>query len=183
MPPRDRDDPQTTQADALMRVFVALWPERDVAERLYRLGLDLHALHVRARLMRATQLHLTLAFIGELPDERLEPLAAQLAALQHTRSVWTIDRLGCFPRARVIWAGGENTAPLQALSQQVRDLLDAQDVRFDRKAFAPHVTLLRDADTLRAAPEFEPILWSLDRARLVVSERDEHGALVYRPLP
>ncbi len=95
---------------------------------------------------------------------------------------WTLDRLGAFARARVVWAGGEPSAPLADLAGRVRDLLDRMQIRYDTKPFAAHVTLLRDvARANTASMAIEPIHWPVARATLVQSVSGAGGP-VYRPI-
>jgi 2'-5' RNA ligase len=80
----------------------------------------------------------------------------------------------------VLWAGGAAPAALADLAARVRALLDAQGIRYDRRAFVPHVTLLRDLrreDAAAAAAAIEPpIQWWLDRAVLLRSAPDRQGS-------
>jgi RNA 2',3'-cyclic 3'-phosphodiesterase len=94
-------------------------------------------------------LHLTLAFLGELDDERLaEATAAACAAAQGVAPfALTLADLGFFgpPRApRVLWAGvGGDLAGLTALHQRLADQLYARGFPLDARPFAPHLTLAR----------------------------------------
>ncbi|MCK6429025.1 MAG: hypothetical protein L6Q72_08010 [Burkholderiaceae bacterium] len=121
-----------------MRCFVALWPDDAARERLAAVAREQQRRFPRARAMRAENLHLTLAFIGELDET--------------------------------------------ALAQRVRALLDELRVRYDRKPFVAHVTLLRDLtrdDARRAAaPIAPPVVWRADRPQLLQSAQRE-GRLRY----
>jgi 2'-5' RNA ligase len=158
-------------ASGTQRVFVALWPTP--ASRLRLAEVAAHAAqHVeRARPVESANLHLTLAFVGSLRADRLEALAVQLEQCGTGAFDWTLDHLGHFARAHVIWAGGPSNPALLALAREVRELLDRSQVNYDRKPFVPHVTLLRDvAGTLmRRIPLTPPIVWSCGRPTLVRS--------------
>jgi len=173
-----------------MRCFVALWPDDAARERLAAVACDQRRRFPRARAMRAENLHLTLAFIGELDAARAAKVAAALESLPFERFEWMLDAVGAFERARVLWAAGPDCAPLAALAQRVRELLDRFEVGYDRKPFVAHVTLLRDlarADARRAtAPIAPPVLWRADRPQLLQSVQRE-GCLRYErftpPIP
>jgi 2'-5' RNA ligase len=158
--------------DGGQRVFVALWPPPETRERLESLSGRLHALAPRARRLRGERLHLTLAFIGALETPRVVELARRLSSLGTREFDWTLDHTGYFARARVVWAGGPALPQLEALAAEVRALLDALAIAYDRKPFVPHVTLLRDviAWPPGAAPLSQPIAWRCDRPMLVRSE-------------
>lgn len=165
-----------------MRCFVALWPDDAARERLAAIAREQQRRFARARAMRAENLHLTLAFIGELDETRAAKVAAALDALPFESFAWTLDAVGAFERAHVLWAAGPDCAPLAVLAQRVRALLDELHVRYDRKPFVAHVTLLRDlarADARRAAaPIAPPVVWRADRPQLLQSVQRE-GRLRY----
>jgi 2'-5' RNA ligase len=132
-----------------------------------------HERHPAARPMRAENLHLTLAFIGSLPQTAVRALQPQVDGLPVTPFIWTLDRVGMFRGAQVLWLGGGPCAALEELAAAVRALLDRQGVGYDRKPFVPHVTLLRklprtaalDAGALVAA-----VRWPVKEVRLVVTK-------------
>jgi 2'-5' RNA ligase len=141
-----------------MRCFVALWPDDAARERLAAVGREQQRRFPHARAMRAENLHLTLAFIGELDAARAARVAAALDALPVAPFAWTLDAVGAFERARVLWAAGPDCAPLAALALRVRQLLDELCVPYDRKPFVAHVTLLRDL-ARGAPPRRSPHRW------------------------
>lgn len=165
-----------------MRCFVALWPDDATRERLAAVAREQQRRFPRARAMRADNLHLTLAFIGELDEARAAKVAAALEALSFDSFGWTLDAVGAFERARVLWAAGPDCAPLAALAQRARALLDELRVRYDRKPFVAHVTLLRDLtrDEARRAAALiaPPVAWRADRPQLLQSVQRE-GRLRY----
>ena len=136
------------------RCFVALQPDEAALDRLDRLAGEEHARFPSARRVRRENLHLTLAFIGALEADRARLVAAALAGQTATPFDWLLDSVGAFAGARVLWVGGAD-AQLEALAARARALLDELAVRFDRKPFVAHVTLLRDLP--RAARYFEEL--------------------------
>ena len=98
--------------------------------------------------VRPENLHLTLAFLGEVEPEHAaaagEALAAGLAgqAALTARTAGT----GAFPERgaiRVLWLALEPADSLLALAARVRDGFAAAGLPFDRKPFRSHVTLAR----------------------------------------
>jgi 2'-5' RNA ligase len=133
--------------------------------------------------MPASNLHLTLAFIGSLAENRTAALAQRLIACSTTEFDWVIDHVGHFARARVVWAGGPQSPKLLALAARVRELLDELAVPYDRKPFAPHVTLLRDVVRWPAnvAPIKPEITWPCEQPTLICSEHRADG-VIYVPV-
>jgi 2'-5' RNA ligase len=172
-----------TSAAGTQRVFVALWPTPAVRERLRDVTSRLAADALTARIISASNLHLTLAFIGSLGENRTEALAERLTTWSTTEFDWVIDHVGYFARARVVWAGGPQTPKLFALAASVRELLEELAVSYDRKPFAPHVTLLRDvahwpANVVPIKPE---VTWPCKRPTVIRSEHRADG-VVYVPV-
>ena len=99
--------------------------------------------------MRPDLLHLTLAFLGSIPDERLPDVIAACAAAASAQAPFDIalDRAGRFPLAgapRVVWLGvGEGATESADLAAAVRRALTARGLPFDEKPFRAHVTLAR----------------------------------------
>ncbi len=165
-----------------MRCFVALWPDHAARKRLVAVTREQQRRFPRARAMRPDNLHLTLAFIGELDTARAAQVAAELDRLPFESFTWTLDAVGAFDRARVLWAAGPDCVALAALAQRVRALLDVMHMPYDRKPFVAHVTLLRELtrDEARraAAPIAPPIVWRADRPQLLQSAQRD-GRLCY----
>ncbi len=124
-------------------------------------------------------LHLTLAFIGQLDAPAASRVIADLAAFPASEFDWMIDHVAGFERARVAWAGGPPEARLDELAQAVRAVLDKQAVSYDRKAFVAHVTLLRQAAGIRLQVLGQPIPWRVTSPVLMVSQRDPRGRTRY----
>jgi len=166
----------TAPASAL-RCFVGCWPDPDTAARLQALGRELHAEFPRSRAVPSDKLHLTLAFIGDLAQARAARVAARLRALAPAPCTWSIDRVDCFPGARVAWAGGATPAALADRVRAIEALLRDEAVDFDRRPYRPHVTLLRDLprDTTRLARPVAPAIdWLVRRPLLLQSSQGRY---------
>jgi RNA 2',3'-cyclic 3'-phosphodiesterase len=171
-----------------MRCFVACCPDDSTRARLDQTAREALSRYPGARRVRPENLHLTLAFIGELPLAKANQAAEALRRISNEPFAWRLDHVGRFERAHVLWAGGPLEPRLADLSERVRSLLRALRIRFDEKRFAAHVTLLRDLPPLRATgpgdvvEAIEPFEWPIGEPLLMVSERDPQGATVYRAL-
>ncbi|MBN2054619.1 RNA 2',3'-cyclic phosphodiesterase [bacterium] len=178
------------------RLFIAV-PVPDAAKRIAAAAFQPPP-QVKAaiRLVQPGNMHLTLAFIGDLQVARIPDLTAELDKVPAQPPITLrLDCLGAFPtprRARIVWAGP--TAPpaaLMTLQGKVSYALVKAGIRFDRKPFHPHLTIGRVRDSRRiddlsplligtpieAAPEF-----TLDEFHLLRSEllRDgPHYSIVY----
>jgi 2'-5' RNA ligase len=139
---------------------------------------------VNARLAPRSNWHVTLAFLGEVPDERLDDVRAALAgAVTRWRAQQTPPRLrlgggGRFGRGRftVLWVGlVGDVDPLAALAAAVRKDLKRARLPYDPKPFRPHLTLARPGDRVDVREDVEALKayegppWTVDAVRLVRS--------------
>lgn len=160
-----------------MRLFVGLRPPEEFRRALSEVQFRLQSAGVAARYLEPSNLHLTLAFIGEWPEN----MAAILPAVDEPFPL-TLAHPGVFPGAKVIWAGVQASEPLSRLARQVRERLTAAEIPFDPKPFVPHITLGRKPivpETVNlAGMEVPPAVMTVDRVYLYQSERGENG-MVY----
>ncbi|WP_332674821.1 RNA 2',3'-cyclic phosphodiesterase [Aromatoleum sp.] len=163
------------------RVFFALWPAAPVAKRLYTLGGEAHAL-CDGRRMRRDTLHITLAFLGDVAQERLPALLAVGDRVGAEAFTLALDRLGGWRHNRIVWAGAHETPPaLAALVGRLNGELAAAGFPVEQRSFAPHVTLLRNARAALPERSVDPIEWRVDGFALMASQRREDGAQ-YTPI-
>ena len=124
-----------------LRTFLAL-PMPEAA----RTALEpvLEALPV-GRVTDVDDLHLTLAFLGEQPDDRLEAAHEAFQALTAPAFDLQPKGLGTFGGATpaTVWAGVADPAPVAALAKRVRSALHGAGLPLERRRFRPHVTLAR----------------------------------------
>ena len=121
-----------------MRLFAGIRPDREFRNALSLLQERLRSAGVTGRYYDPADLHMTLAFIGEWPDD----VTPVLPPVETPFSI-TLSRPGVFPEARVLWAGTEPSEELERLAEQVRRNLERAGVPFDPKPFRPHITLIR----------------------------------------
>jgi len=130
-----------------MRLFVALEIPSAVRENLAALLKSLRTVSPQTRWVRTENLHVTLKFIGEVPETKL---AAIRSALAGTRSdqIITLDfrGLGFFPnekRPRVFWAGIEASPNLKDLAADIDRATEKLGIPREQRPFSPHLTLAR----------------------------------------
>lgn len=121
-----------------MRLFAGLRPSGEFRAALSVLQDRLRSAGVAGRYLDPSNLHMTLAFIGEWPED----VTAVLPAVEQPFSV-TLASPGVFPEAKVLWAGVEASEALEHLARRVRDNLTGNGIPFDPKKFNPHITLAR----------------------------------------
>jgi 2'-5' RNA ligase len=143
-----------------MRLFVALEIPTEVRENLAALIESLRAVPPKARWVRPENLHVTLKFIGEVPETKLSVIRAALASVRSEQPV-TLDfrGLGFFPNEkhpRVFWVGIEASPNLKTLAAEIDGTTEKLGIPREQRPFSPHLTLARFEpprlpETLRAA--------------------------------
>lgn len=100
------------------------------------------------RWVAASQMHLTLLFLGETPEARLDDVAqvmdAAAAGMQPPDlALGSIGTFGRFSAPRVIWAAVEAPPALFALQQRLAGGCQARGLAVENRPFTPHLTLGR----------------------------------------
>ncbi len=110
---------------------------------------------VRISWVHPASMHLTLKFLGDMPEELLSSLrqVIEQIAASHRAVPVPFARLGTFPRLqqpRVLWAGplesweqGSEGERLQALYRAVEEVCRAAGLAAEVRPFSPHLTLAR----------------------------------------
>jgi len=155
------------------RLFFAIWPDAGSVERL-RATAEALAPRVGGRPVPRDNLHVTLAFLGDLDDARAAAAAA--VPLESTAFALALDRLGSFRRARVAWAGCTRAPPaLLELESRLSARLRAEGFALEERPFTPHVTLLRKIERALPAEAVEVIGWEVKEVTLVQSRAGRYG--------
>jgi 2'-5' RNA ligase len=128
-----------------VRLFVALEIPTAVRENLAALICELRAIAPQAKWVRVENLHVTLKFIGEVPNTKLEAIRTALASVCSNLPVTLeFQGLGFFPNGkhpRVFWAGIEASANLKALAADIEDAAEEIGIPREKRPFSPHLTL------------------------------------------
>jgi len=165
-------------------VFFALWPSAEVADRLADMAGKAVA-RFGGRATRRETIHLTLAFLGEVPESRLPELCAVADGVQGQSFTMSLDRLGFWRHNHLLWAGSQ--APVASLGELVSCLRNALanagfTVDAEQQGFVPHVTLVRKIPASAGLLEnqqfasFESLAWRADRFVLVRSSLSPSGS-------
>lgn len=139
-----------------MRLFTGIDLSPDIVERLARLMDGLPRLP-GLRLVPPEKLHLTTAFIGEWPRERLDTMKRALAAVAVPGPIEIrIAGLGWLPSPRfprVLYAGVVPNEALQQLAAATMQAVAGLGAELEEgREFHPHVTLARVKGRLRLNP-------------------------------
>lgn len=189
-----------------MRLFVAAHPPAAALDDLASRVDDLHigraaARGVNSRIAGRPLWHVTLAFLGDVPDDRGNAASDALSAAVHdfhqSPPILRLAGAGTFGRGRftTLWIGlAGDVAALEALAGTVTTRLRRARLPYDRKPFRPHLTLARPGRLPRSeiAADVEVLagyagpMWALDAISLVESHlgpKPSHEIVRRTPLP
>jgi 2'-5' RNA ligase len=170
-------DRQAVTADPeSARVFFALWPDDALRARLDTAAGQLHQVW-GGRPTRAASIHLTLAFLGEVPRQRLADLTAVGRTLCSPGFSMRLDEADCWRHNRVAFASASQ--PPEALVELADALgreLRGVGFRLETRPFKVHVTLLRNARCGQEKPALEPMEWVAREFVLVQSVLGPQGS-------
>jgi RNA 2',3'-cyclic 3'-phosphodiesterase len=129
-----------------MRLFVALEIPSVVRENLAALLESLRAVSPQTRWVRPENLHVTLKFIGEVPETKLAGIRGALAGVRSEPVALDFRGLGFFPNEkhpRVSWAGIVASANLKTLAADIDGATEKLGIPREQRPFSPHLTLAR----------------------------------------
>jgi len=160
------------------RLFTALWPApaaRDAAAR-WQATADWPT---GTALVAPERLHVTLHFIGPVPNERLPAIADALSRVRCDAFSLRFGRAAAWGRGLVVGLPEATPPALAALHAAQAEVLHGLGLHVEHRPFRPHLTLARDAAgaTLPDAA-FD---WPAPAWRLVASQNG-YRALAMVPL-
>ena len=167
-----------------MRLFIAINFNEEIRNALMDIQDAMMHMGIRGNYTKSENLHLTLAFIGDYPDQF--QVKEVIDSISFEPFEITLDGVGSF--GKLWWAGIQQSEQLRQLAKSLRHKLSEANIPFDRKKFSPHITLVRNTDArLREGMPIEEIernngtTMAVDHISLMRSDRGKHG-MVYTEL-
>ena len=134
------------------RLFLALWPGPIAREGILRWQAA-HRWPSHARVTAAQDLHITLHFIGAVPLARLPDVSAALD-VPSRRFELDLDCTHLWPRGIAVLSPSKFPQALVDLHSDLAGALQRAALPVDARAYRPHVTLARHAES--TVPPTEP---------------------------
>ncbi len=153
-----------------MRTFIAIEIPDEIKQQMAGVQAQIRKAEVDASWPRPEGIHLTLKFLGEVPEARIDEIrnGLALAVAGMGRFRLEVRGIGAFPNARnarVVWVGlsGE-MEKLNRLQAAIEDSLTRIGVEREDKLFKPHLTLAR----IKYIRSRETLLKALEQVKDVV---------------
>jgi 2'-5' RNA ligase len=169
-----------------MRVFVGIDLPEDIRSKLSKVQRELRPITTAARWVPMESAHLTLKFLGEISEQRLEEVHQAMTGLTWKPFIVNVRGIGFFPGARsprVFWSG-IHAPTLEALSGRIDSRMDQFGFEKEKRKYRAHVTLARsnrrtlETALVNAARPYEERdfgSFNVDRCYLYQSELTPQG--------
>ena len=158
-----------------MRLFFAIWPPRETAAALAAWAGQAQR-EVGGNVARAETIHLTLAFLGEVPGARAAAAFRAARGMRGVPHALPIEEARLWPHNHIVWVGPRETpAALGALAASLRAELESGGFAIERRPFAAHVTLIRKARATGALPPLPSVEWPVNEVALMRSTLAPQG--------
>lgn len=159
----------------MQRLFFALWPPEDVRAKIADSVGPIIG-RAEARPIPVENLHITLAFLGAVPVDRIPSVTAAAEGVESSPVSLKLGRVEVWRGADILCLTPDPSDVLNGLVERLRVSLLEQHVEPDRKDFRPHVTLARDWHDRRAEGALGPFEWASSDFVLVASEPTRSGS-------
>ena len=193
-PPPARPEPPPETREPTRRLFFALWP--DAGQRAALVHATRKAVRSSGgRPVPEESLHVTLAFLGSVPERRvaeLQAIARRVAEAPEAGAPMLVsfDRLVHWTKPRILCAlDAEGSAGFEAagaprvgalagapaLAESLKGETTARGFSPDLKPFHAHVTVARKVAHAPAAQPLSPVPWTFDAFALIESRTEPTG--------
>jgi 2'-5' RNA ligase len=169
----------------MLRLFFALQPRAEQSASLAEAVSPLIA-RLGAQLVPATNLHVTLCFVGAVAEQRVDDVKAAACSVRGPPITLRFECLDYWEKPKILCATAvesPGSAPALALSMQLAEATVAAGFAPDAKPFRAHLTLARKVTATSASgcdwpcALAAPVTVRCDRFVLMRSDRGEAGSL------
>ena len=171
-------------------LFIALLLPEEAKRHLGELLTDLKPRGRGVKWVVPKNLHLTLKFIGDRPQEDVEVIADRLSSAIAGQNKFpvTFKKCGGFPSLRaprVLWVGLDGAQPAATMAVQIDEALVPLGIAPEKRPFSPHLTLgrVKAPDRLAALTDYMSAIslnWpavTLEKIALVKSNLTSDGPI------
>lgn len=135
-----------------IRTFVAFELSEDVRQRISKFLFQLRELEGRVKWVAPDHVHLTLKFLGEIEEEKIQPIMNTLSGIAERFEPFEVmvKGTGVFPdikNPRVIWVGViDQSGNLERIHRSIDQGMHTYGIPMEQRRFVPHITLGRVKD-------------------------------------
>ena len=131
----------------MIRLFIALLIPDEIKQKIYSTCLSIVENYEYYKWESQDKIHLTLKFIGEIPEDLINPIKQELSFSENYKHFkCSISRFGFFFRngePKILWVGLNTDERIHKLVEELNRRLAILKVPSERRRFNPHITVLR----------------------------------------
>ena len=171
----------------MLRLFISVNCDDKVKDQFLSVQEIIKKQSVKGNFSRPENLHLTLVFIGETPEDKIRMITSVIEkalTLPVNPFGLVFSTTGCFKHSNkeLWWIGTDNNDPSLGILKTIRQRIAgglSEVINFDNRPFNPHITLGREIkhETPIIIPK-QKIIFPVNRISLMKSERI-NGILTY----
>jgi 2'-5' RNA ligase len=159
------------------RLFVALWPSDELRHDIEH-ETRFAARHSGGRVVPARNFHITLAFLGAVPESRVIDSIECVTTTKVAPFELILGDLNWWERQELLClepqSGGE---ALTELVGRLQRALRGKGYAVEHRPYRPHVTLARDVRRDHAFKPIRELRWQVQRMELVESQTAATGSI------
>lgn len=158
------------------RLFFALWPDEVTRQRI---SSTQQILGMQGRAVARKNLHMTLVFMGEQPDDMLDAIALAADGVNIALFRLELDDIQVWTKTGITGLCPLNPpVELSSLQSDLQHALASIGLAREKRQYRPHVTLARNTQaSLAGFSRIEPVSWSVDGFSLVESRLTSEGPI------
>lgn len=147
--------------------FLALWPEQHLSKQLHQQ--ISHYASGEAKPVCPEDMHLTLAYLGQVPQSFVDQIIDMLNGFSASAVVIRSETIKVFKKAKARWMDISPSENVALIHRTINDCLLALGHKPERRAFVPHITIERKSTSFQEVKLLEPIWTPLGRLCLARS--------------
>ncbi|WP_422484677.1 RNA 2',3'-cyclic phosphodiesterase [Gudongella sp. DL1XJH-153] len=138
-----------------MRLFICIELEEEQLDVVEKAKERLKIESRKGRFVKSEHTHLTLVFIGEVEDHRLDDVIQAIEKISFKEFQLHMSGLGWFQKrsGKIYWIGFERNEELLRLQKDLQGELKDQGFNLEKREYTPHVTIGRN---VKVKEDFNP---------------------------
>src|SRR3989338_7544035 len=140
-----------------MRLFIAINLPSNVKDYLFDLYKKINSSNVKVNLTHKKNLHMTMKFIGEVEDFKVNEIKDRLNHIEYKKFSLNLETIGFFPNndfIRIIWIGVNPEEKVIELQKKIKDT-KLEKIQFEVNEFKlMKSTLSKDGPTYEEIANF-----------------------------
>ena len=158
----------------MSRIFFALWPDKETRSSLSTITQLFK--DEKFRLVKKSNLHITLEFLGEVSESNQQQLIDQANLIKAEPFEIELTRIGWWRKPGVLWIGTHHSPKqLIHLVESIKQMVEQQGLETEKRSYEPHVTIARKVKQLQLPKQSFDICWQVNSFALLVSESTNSG--------